>query len=89
MKTIGTADGRMAATSPRGAFFFSFGRLLVFLGLIVWLHKHAYTRTDSPRMVLPVVSTGVRMPGSFGCDDDDDEEAGVNDLILGIRKLGV
>jgi hypothetical protein len=40
-------------------------------------------------MLVPVVSTGVRMPGSFGCDDDDEEEAEVDALILGIRELGV
>ncbi|KAH9993362.1 SprT-like family-domain-containing protein [Russula vinacea] len=51
-----TANGQMAATSPR----------------------------DSPRTVVPV-RTGMRMPGSFGCGDDDE----VNELIQGIRELGV
>ena len=54
----------------------------------VGFDRIAHTRADSPRTVVPVVSTGVRMPGSFGCDDDD-EEAEVDDLILGIRTLGV
>jgi hypothetical protein len=42
-------------------------------------------------MVGPVVGTNVRMPGSFGCDDDEEEEevAEVDALVLGIRKLGV
>lgn len=79
MKTIMTADGRMAATSPRGAFFCIWATLLVLIA-----------RTDSPRVAVPVVvNTGARMPGSFGCDDDDEEEAEVDALILGIRKLGV
>jgi len=65
---------------------FAFGRL--FFGFFGF-DRIAHTRADSPRMVAPVVSTGARMPGSFGCDDDDEEEAEVDDLILGIRKLGV
>jgi hypothetical protein len=64
----------MAATSPRGAF--SFG------GFFCLVFNHLYA--DSPRMV----GTDIRMPGSFGCDDDE-EEAEVDALILGIRKLGV
>jgi hypothetical protein len=33
------------------------------------------------------VNAGMRMPGSFGYGDDDDDE--VEKLILGIRELGV
>jgi hypothetical protein len=43
---------------------------------------------DSPRAVVPVgTGSGVRMPGSFECDDDD--EAELDALVVGIRKLGV
>ncbi len=40
---------------------------------------------DSPRTVVPE-RTGMRMPGSFGNGDSDEE---VDKLILGIRELGV
>jgi len=53
-----TANGRMAATSPR----------------------------DSPCTIVPE-RTGMRMPGSFG-DSDGDEEV-VDKLILAIGELGV
>lgn len=46
---------------------------------------HLISNVDSPRPVVPV-PTGMRMPGSFGCGDGDDE---VDRLILGIRELGV
>lgn len=36
-------------------------------------------------MAVPV-GAGVRMPGSFGFDDD---EADLNELVLGVRKLEV
>jgi hypothetical protein len=49
------------------------------------LLNHLISNVDSPHPVVPV-PTGMRMPGSFGCDDDDDE---VDRLILGIRELGV
>jgi hypothetical protein len=42
---------------------------------------------DSPRTVVPA-RTGMGMPGSFGCGDDDDDDE-VDTLILGIRDLGV
>jgi len=43
---------------------------------------------NSPRAVVPVgTGSGVRMPGSFECDDDD--EAELDALVVGIRKLGV
>jgi len=37
-------------------------------------------------MAVPV-GTGVRMPGSFGFDDDD--EAELDELVLSVRKLGI
>lgn len=49
------------------------------------LMGHLISNVDSPRPVVPV-PTGMRMPGSFGCGDGDDE---VDRLILGIRELGV
>jgi hypothetical protein len=39
-------------------------------------------------MAVPV-GTSVRMPGAFGFDDDEDEVAELNELVLGVRKLGV
>jgi hypothetical protein len=81
-----TANGQMAATSPRGtscgfggSFFISFH----FVGGA--LMGHLISNVDSPRPVVPV-PTAMRMPGSFGCGDGDDE---VDRLILGIRELGV
>jgi len=53
-----TANGQMAATSPR----------------------------DSPRTIVPLEQTGIRMPGSFDFDDDEVE---IDKLILGVRELGV
>lgn len=47
--------------------------------------NHLISNVDSPHPVVPV-PMGMRMPGSFGCDDDEDE---VDRLILGIRELGV
>jgi hypothetical protein len=44
--------------------------------------NHLISNVDSPHPVVPV-PTGMRMPGSFGCDDEVDR------LILGIRELGV
>ena len=84
-----TANGRMAATSSRGTFFHIWVTLVFFWYCGVDRIVHAHTRADSPRMVVSIVSTGVRMPGSFGIDDDDEEEAEVDELILGIGKLGV
>jgi hypothetical protein len=75
----------MAATSPRGAY--PFGRL--FLYFVFDLIVPTRARSDSPRMVGPVIGKNVRMPGSFGCDDDEEEEAEVDALVLGIHKLGV
>jgi hypothetical protein len=46
--------------------------------------NHLTPIVDSPRTVVPV-RTGMRIPGSFGCGDDDE----VNELIQGIRELGV
>jgi hypothetical protein len=48
------------------------------------LRDHLTSFVDSPRTVVPV-RTGMRMPGSFGCGDDDE----VDELIQGIRELGV
>jgi hypothetical protein len=77
-----TANGQMAATSPRGtscylllSFVYPPGRAP---------RDHLTPIVDSPRTVVPV-RTGMRMPGSFGCGDDDE----VNELIQGIRELGV
>jgi hypothetical protein len=42
-------------------------------------------RVDSPRTVVPE-RTDMRMPGSFGNGDSDEE---VDKLVLGIRELGV
>jgi len=76
--TAVTANGRMAATSPRGSSFISF---CYHLGGCFAYIAHA----DSPRMAVPV-GTGVRMPGSFGFDDD---EAELDELVMSVRKLGV
>lgn len=50
------------------------------------LRNHLIPNVDSPRTIVPE-RTGMRMPGSFG-DNDGDEEA-VDKLILSIRELGV
>jgi len=77
--TAVTANGRMAATSPRGASFIS---IFCRLGGCLFISP----TQDSPRMAVPV-GTGVRMPGSFGFDDDD--EAELDELVLSVRKLGI
>ena len=79
--TAVTANGRMAATSPRGASFISIFFAVVWAAVCLY-RPHA----DSPRMAVPV-GTGVRMPGSFGFDDDDDAE--LDELVLSVRKLGI
>ena len=82
-----TANGRMAATSPRGTSC-HLGRLC-FSFVFGWLlsaEKSSYPNTDSPSTIVPE-RMGMRMPGSFG-DSDGDEEA-VDKLILGIGGLGV
>jgi len=80
--TVAAAAGRMAATSPRSASICRLG------GRFFPSCSNYIADVDSPRAVVPVgTGSGVRMPGSFECDDDD--EAELDALVVGIRKLGV
>ena len=63
-------------------------RLFVVWAADLFPRSNHIADVDSPRAVVPVgTGSGVRMPGSFECDDDDETE--LDELVVGIRKLGV
>jgi hypothetical protein len=80
-RTYGLNDASWCVLPPCLVFFVILGTLSPFCSALFYLIS--CLNADSPRTPMPVC-TGVRMPGSFG---DDDDEGGLDQLVLGIGKL--